>query len=184
MPNLLPFRDYSEHDVINLFACSVVANKGTLVKPTQSPGKDPISLSNGLGAQYKNTVNNLFDVVGRVEPIVSWNDAPTAIGLLLYDVREEDENGEKLIFNPRKMSEMNVVLPLVHAAPILTKGIVLINDIDIANHTIAGGGNPSIGDAAYVGDGGRIATDGTVKIGKFLSTIGSNGFCLVKVDFD
>ena len=34
MPTLLPFRDYDEHDVINLFAWdgAVPATKGTIVK--------------------------------------------------------------------------------------------------------------------------------------------------------
>jgi len=184
MPNLMPFRNYSEYDIINLFACSVEATKGTLVKPIQKLEKNPLNLSqNAPGAKYSNVVNNLFELTGRVEPIVNYNDVPTALGILLYDVREKDENGEKLILNPRKAAEMNVVLPKIHAAPVLTKGIVLINDIDVSNHG-SGGGNPSIGDAAYVGDAGKISTDGLVKIGKFLSPIGSDGYALVKVDFD
>lgn len=184
MPTLLPFKDYDEHDVINLYACTTTASKGTLVKPTVSPNANPIDLSSDLlGAKYANTVNNPFNIVGRVEPVNLWSDVPTAMGMLLYDVKEEDENGQKLIFNPRKLAEVGAVLPIVHAAPILTKGIVLVNNIDTANKTIAGGGNPNIGYAAYVGDNGRIGTDGVSAIGKFLSTLDSNGFCLVKLDF-
>ena len=39
MPNLLPFRDYDEHDVINLFAYDGTSvNKGTLVKVKSANG--------------------------------------------------------------------------------------------------------------------------------------------------
>ena len=46
------------------------------------------------------------------------------LGMLLYDVREDDENGEKLIFNPRKAAENDYVIS-GQAVPILTRGIVL-----------------------------------------------------------
>lgn len=183
MPNLLPFRDYDEHDVINFYSCAIEATRGTVVKPTASPAKNPIELSSFFpGAKYGNTVTALFEVVGKVTPTEVYTDK--AIGILLYDVKQTDENGNKLILSPSKAIEKGTVLPNVQSAPILTKGIILINDIDTSNHTIAGGGAPSIGDAAYVGDTGRIGTDGTIKIGKFLSTTDANGYVLVKIDFD
>jgi hypothetical protein len=190
MPDLLPFRDYSEHDVINLYSCDIVANKGVLVKPIRSPqdsgGSDsstagPLKLgSDRSGGSFTNSINNLFDIVGQVTPVVNYNDAPSPIGVLLLSVKEVDENGEKLIFNPRKAAEMNVVLPKINAVPILTKGIIRVNDIDTTNRG-GGGGNPDIGDFAYVGDSGKIGTDGVVVIGKFLSKKDENGYCLVKL---
>lgn len=182
MPNLLPYKNYSEYDVINLYACDVEATKGTVVAPVTDPNKNAIELtSSSPGAKYSNVIADQFEIFGKVTPTVSYTDK--AIGILLYDVLEKDENGQKLIFNPRKAAEKNVVLPNIHAAPILTKGIILINDIDTSNHTIAGGGLPLIGDTAWVGNNGRIGTDGTINIGKFLSTIDSNGYALVKINF-
>lgn len=191
MPNLKPFRDYSEHDVINIFSCTSSATKGTLVKPVRSwhdssgtelSNAGPLQLgSNNAGAAYQNVVANLFDIVATVSPVVNYNDVPTPIGILLNTVAEYDENGEKLINNPRKAIEMGVVLPNVQVAPILTKGIIYVKDIDITNR-FSGGGNPDVGDYAYVGDGGKIATDATVVIGKFLSKIDENGYCLVKLN--
>ena len=191
MPNLLPYRDYNEHDVINLYTCVTVANKGILVKPITSPkdnnGTDnsnagPLKLtSDGVGERFQNTISDLFEIVGEVSPVVNYTDLPGPIGILLHDVRDLDENGEKLIHNPRKMAEKNIVLPKVQAAPILTKGIILINDIDTFSKT-GGGGLPSIGAAAYVGDNGRIGTDGMIVLGKFLSKIDQNGYCLVKLN--
>ena len=190
MPNLLPFRDYSEHDVINLYSCDIVADKGTLVKPIRSPqdsgGNDsstagPLKLgSDRSGGSFTNSINNLFDIVGQVTPVVNYDDAPAPIGVLLLSVKEVDENGEKLIFNPRKAAEMNVVLPKINVVPILTKGIIKVNDIDITSRN-GGGGNPDVGDFAYVGDNGQIATGGLNAIGRFLSKKDENGYCLVKI---
>ncbi len=73
MPNLRPFRDYSEHDVINIFSCTTSATKGTLVKPVRSwkdssgtelSSAGPLKLgSSSAGASYSNVVANLFDIV-------------------------------------------------------------------------------------------------------------------------
>jgi len=187
---LRPFRDYSEHDVINLFACDSVANKGTLVKPIRSwkdnNGSDasnsgPLKLtSDGAGKKYTNVINDLFEINGKVTPVVNYNDIPKPIGILLNDVKEFDENGKKLLYDRRKMEEMGAVLKDYHSAPILTKGLILINEIDIANKT-GGGGNPDIGDVAYVGNNGKIATDGIIAIGTFLSPKDENGYCLIKI---
>jgi len=185
MPNLLPFRDYSEHDVINLYSCNTVATKGTLVKLITPLGKNVLNLSDiGVGNKFSNAISNNFDIIGQVEIVTAYNDVPSALGLLLYEVRKTDENGEPLIFNPRKMAEMGVVMPIIHAVPILTRGIVSINDIDETARIGGSGGAPQLGATAYVGNNGRIGVNGIIKIGKFLSTKDANGYCLMKVNFD
>lgn len=186
MPNLLPFRDYSEHEVVNLFACNVVANKGTLVAPVRSWKNDgggvdsstagPVKLGpSAPGALYPNTVSHNFELVGTVAPLAAFDSVPGAIGVLLKDVREFDENGRKLVFDPRKAAEMDVVIKDIQAVPVLTRGLILVNDID------TGGGAPDAGDAAYAGNAGRFATTGLVPVGRFLSRIDENGYALVKL---
>lgn len=183
MPNLLPFRDYNEHEVLNFYACNTVANKGTLVAPVTNPisGSGPLSLSlNTPGFNYPNSVTSNFDLIGSVTPVIDYSGIPTAIGILLKDVRDFDENGNKLIFNSQKAAEMDVIIKDIQAAPILTRGLILINDLDTTDRG-GGGGFPQIGDAVYVGNSGRMATDGLVKVGKFLSTVDQNGYVLVKI---
>lgn len=190
MPNLLPFRDYSEHEVVNLFACTAIANKGTLVKPvrswkstgaTDNSKAGPLNLGPSTpGALYPNTVTHNFELVGQVVPIVNYDDIPSAIGVLLKDVREYDENGKKLMYEPRKAAEMDVVIKDIQAVPVLTRGLILVNDIDETNRG-GGGGAPDIGDAAYIGSNGSIGTDGLVVIGRFLSKKDENGYALVKI---
>jgi len=189
MPILKPFRDYSEHDVINLFACDSVATRGTLVKPIRSwkdkngvetSNAGPLNLtSDGAGQKYINIVNNIFEINSKVTPVVNYSDNPKPIGILLNDVKEFDENGRKLLYDRRKMEEMGVVLKDYHSVPILTKGLILINDIETDSKT-GGGGLPDIGDAAYVGNDGKIATDGIIPVGIFLSKIDENGYALIK----
>lgn len=192
MPNLLPFRDYSEHEVLNIFACNVIANKGTVVAPvrswkdngtgTENSKNGPLQLdSTGPGKLYLNSVSNNFELVATVTTLVNANDIPTAIGILLKDIREFDENGKKLIFDSRKAAEMDVIIKDIQAVPILTRGLVLINDIDDSFGAV------DIGDAAYLGSNGRLATGYVTAVpvvGRFLSKRDENGYALVKVNFN
>ncbi len=191
MPNLLPFRDYSEHEVLNIFACDVIANKGTVVAPvrswkdngsgTENSKNGPLQLdSTGPGKLYLNSVSNNFELVATVTTLVNADSLPTAIGILLKDIREFDENGKKLIFDSRKAAEMDVIIKDVQAVPILTRGLVLINDIDDSF------GSVDVGDAAYLGSNGRLATGYVTAVpvvGRFLSKTDENGYALVKVNF-
>lgn len=186
MTNLKPFRDYSEHDVVNLFsfAGSVPIEPGSLVKVVSNykDANGEISkfadLSNVGGA-----ISASFGTFGQVDIVQNYNDVPAPIGILLKGVRAVDENGTPLIFEPRMAAERNVVLPH-QAVPILTRGVVLINNIDTSDIDGDGldGGLPQAGDALYVGNNGRLATEGLVKVGICLSSIDSEGYCLVKLN--
>tara|TARA_R110002051_G_scaffold309089_1_gene381499 strand:- start:69 stop:689 length:621 start_codon:yes stop_codon:yes gene_type:complete len=58
-------------------------------------------------------------VTGSVE-----GDRP--LGLTLYQTAKNDENGEKLLYNPQKQEELQAMLP-GQAVPVLTKGIVTLS---------------------------------------------------------
>ena len=148
--DLRPFRQYSEQDVVNLYAYSgdsSLVRKGLVVK-VQGDGFAPDTTSNGydvnsrlgdVGASYNNVVSQRYGATPKVS-VASSGDR--ALGLTLIDIRELDENGEKLIFNPRKAAEMNVVVS-GQAVPILTKGIVMysgvtITDVNATPHAIVG----------------------------------------------
>lgn len=177
---LKPFRDYSEHDVINLFSYSgnqdalgVVAYKGTVVKvvgsgfmPVAVPfsglnGTVPVDLEGAVGASYPNTVSTRYAVTAKVGAASSGDNA---IGITLYDVRELDENGEKLVFNPRKAAEMNVVIS-GQAVPVLTRGVISYSGSDIASTA-----NP--GDGVYLStNAGELSTTNNLagRVGTLLS---------------
>tara|TARA_R100000005_G_C4907251_1_gene146625 strand:- start:101 stop:652 length:552 start_codon:yes stop_codon:yes gene_type:complete len=47
------------------------------------------------------------------------------LGMTLYQTAKNDENGEKLLYNPQKQEELQAMLP-GQAVPVLTKGIVTL----------------------------------------------------------
>ena len=182
MATLLPFRDYDEHDVINLFAfdyAGTSVTKGAMVSIKSSAGwsvADELDQSvSAFGFSLNNVVSDRYAVNARVE-LAGSGDTP--LGMLMYDVAETDENGEKLVYNPRKAAEMQTTVS-GQAVPILTKGLVLVKGVD---------GTVTEGGLAYCGtgtnDGAITATSGgsKVKIGRFLGTTGANGECLLHLD--
>ena len=130
MPTLRPLRDYDEHDVINLFSWSgaVPAYKGTMGKMLaggfKADANDPVEMFGAAGASVQNTVSQRYRSSAQITTCGTGDDGTRDIplGMLLYDVREDDENGEKLLYNPTKQTELQAMLP-GQAVPIATKGI-------------------------------------------------------------
>jgi hypothetical protein len=186
--SLRPFRDYSEHNVLNLFAYdtgaltagSINVTKGVLVKiATGWKNYDSgAALGGGLdfigSAGTLNPTNVTSQRYGVIAKVVASTTGETPVGMTLYDVRDTDENGEQLKYKPRKAAEMQAVIP-GQAVPVVTKGIFLVRDVD---------GTPAAGGTAYAGETGMItATQGSnVAVGKFLGAADTNGDTLVKLE--
>jgi hypothetical protein len=125
--------------------------------------------------QPNNTVSQRYGVTAKV---VTSTTGETPIGMMLYDVKDVDENGELLKYKPRKAAEMQAVIP-GQAVPIVTRGIFLVQGVL---------GTPTAGGTAYAGGTGQITSStGTnptanVAIGKFLGAADTNGETLVKLD--
>lgn len=188
---LRPFRDYDEHDVLNLFsydttgltAGSINITKGSLVKIATGWKNYDSGVELGGGLEFigsagtlspTNVVSQRYGVTAKV--VVS-TTGETPIGMMLYDVRDADENGELLKYNPRKAAEMQVLIP-GQAVPVVTRGIFLVQGVL---------GTPSAGGTAYAGGTGQITAStgggGTVNvaIGKFLGAADTNNETLVKL---
>jgi len=109
--------------------------------------------------------------------VVYANTGETPIGMMLYDVKDADENGELLKYKPRKAAEMQAVIP-GQAVPVVTRGIFLVQGVL---------GTPTAGGTAYAGGTGQItsstgsASTFNVAIGKFLGAADVNGETLVKL---
>jgi hypothetical protein len=177
--NLRPLRQYNENDVVNLFAYSgdstlVLAGKAVKIAGSgfMASSASPIEDLGSVGASYTNVASSRYGAVAKIVPATSGS---AVIGLTLMGIRETDENGEKLVFNPRKAAEMGVVIS-GQAVPVLTRGIVLYSGL-------AAG---TAGDSVYVhstvaGDLSTSAAGGT-KVGKLLGTVDSQGFALLKIE--
>lgn len=199
MANLRPFRDYSEHDVINLFAFDgapgadgVLASKGTVVKIQGNNGAQPVSTS-ALGSEvveldlaagntYNNTVSFRYSAVPKVAKA---SNTDVALGITLYDVRETDENGEKLSYNPRKAAEMNAVVS-GQAVPVLTKGLVLYEGLNTTLIPTTSNAGDEVYVSATAGELTTVDPGGAVVVGKLLGkpvSINSKPVALMQLNF-
>lgn len=183
MPQLLPFRQYDEHDVINIFAYSgtLPVNAGTLVKPVASGWRTDdanTQLLGSVGASFGNIVSERFGTIPRV---TAAGTGDHVIGMLLYGVKEQDENGQLLKFVPRKAAEMQVVLS-GQTVPIVTRGVFLVSG------QFAGGAQA--GDPLFPVGAGLWTTNTTgqnnganencnSKVGKLLGAQNAKGHALV-----
>ena len=188
---LEPFRDYSEHDVLNLFAFGdsavalgttdvVYAGSCVKVKTGWSNSNEVQDMIGNVGAGYNNTVSQRWGVASDVEYTDGGLDE-AALGITLYDVREYDENGEALKFHPRKQDELQCSLS-GQAVPIATRGVFLMatgawasSDGVVQNQDVFATGN------------GQVTTLGVKatsnRIGRTLGGPSTDGSVLVKFDF-
>ena len=180
---LLPFRQYNEHFVVNMFALdtsalsltSVTANThaasgdhdaGLLVK-VGTAGSD-------LGAGYA-TDAALNGYLGKTDyPHVGFNENPHAagkfvvaddtdtvvLGVTLNQTLAYDENGEKMLYYRQKALELQGVLP-GEAVPILTQGIITFAASGITGAPVAGDVIKAGAGGKFQGPGGAGATIGT-----------------------
>lgn len=177
---LLPFRQYIEQDVINLYSLKhgdVPAVSGTdpLSDPSINGENDSgvvVTIADGdfdKGIEY--TSNNYLgktdyphiggngypQVTGMRFAAAGAADAP--LGITLRQTLTHDENGEKLLYYRQKMIELQAVLP-GEVVPVLTRGLITLDSsaFDVA---------PTTGDAVYTAAGGQLSTvsEGANKVG-------------------
>ena len=188
---LLPFRQYDENDVVNLFALDADSTSGGGLKAIQ-PGTDSINADGVLvgvsaGNLGGNAGEDVVDVSEDNRFMASYNSPvgrnpyPTnslkvkpgasgaaALGVTLCQTLSVDENGESLLYNPVKKDELNAVLS-GQTVPVLTKGIIAVHENAMNNHaeTIFAVGN----ELAQDGNGKfcvKLSTD--AKVGQLLAT--------------
>jgi len=146
---ILPYRDYSEHDVVNLFSLEIGGSDTLSSFVTTSSGKwdSGVVVSVSAGAlpgdipQLRASAgNNLRDYMGADQSSahVGYNAYPyngmtvapadgsgRALGITLRETLAFDENGEKMLYYPQKLDESQGVLP-GQTVPVLTRGLVLL----------------------------------------------------------
>jgi hypothetical protein len=201
---ILPYRDYSEHDVLNLFSLDTgaytIANaksdavaggafdSGVVVKVKtgELPGDLPGGLSehasdedlrNYLGASPTSAHigYNAYPYNGMtVEPAGS---GEVAVGITLRETLAYDENGEKLLYYKQKLDEAQAVLP-GQTVPVLTRGLVLLDSDAVT-------GDPAVGAQLEVGADGTLVADtaaGNALVATVVAKSGSDKF-LCKISF-
>lgn len=148
---ILPFRQYDENDVINLFALDGAhANEATTDSGNGDAGVfvkvsagdfnlDPVAYSDNayLGKTDYPFVNAEYpSVTLECAPAISGD---SLLGITLYQTAKTDENGEKLLYNPVKATELNTVLP-GQAVPVATRGVFTLTAGGYSGALTVGGG--------------------------------------------
>jgi hypothetical protein len=156
---LLPFRQYNEHDVINMFALddSVLTATQSITETHSGDAGVFVKISNGnLDLDPVTYGTNAY--LGKTDyPFVGSNGYPSvslkvtpasatdirALGLTLWETAKYDENGQKLIYYPQKAAENQVLLP-GQTVPVATKGVFTLNSNAYNNGTNWAVGNPFV----------------------------------------
>ena len=162
---ILPFRQYAEEDVVNLFANSAANDQVTDsgdgdagVFVTVSAGDlnlDPIQYETNsyLGkTDYPFVGRDQYPVVPLKVDAATTGDA--CLGMTLLQTAQRDENEEKLLYYPQKQLETQSVLS-GQAVPVLGKGIVTLAN-GLGGLPSAVDGNPAPGDWLTVSSTGKV----------------------------
>lgn len=173
MATIRPFRDYDEHEVINLFALSGEANKGTFVTAVGSGFDLTKTPDFGNDSFINGTVSSRFDIASKVAPAAANTPAARVLGMTLKDVRSVDENGYPLKFEPRKAAERDVVIS-GQAVPVVKRGLFLYSGV---------AGTPAFGSGLAIAANGELQTtnDAALTVAKALGPKDPNGFVLIDI---
>lgn len=175
MLRLLPFRQYNEHDVVNLY--SLVSSDALDSTTGDGLGSNGVFVKVSEGNFNLDTITYGSDsylgktdypfVGGAMYPsnpltITGATSGDLPLGLTLNQTAKADENGEKLLYNPTKKEELQAVLP-GQTVPVATRGIFTLAaeafDGAASEYTIGGGIQMSYTNAGKVT--GAAATDAT-----------------------
>lgn len=176
---LLPFRQYDDNDVVNMYALADASvndnvtgvgggDAGVFVKVTAGNfDLDPVSYASDsyLGkTDYPHIGANSYPKVNlKVEPAASGD---SALGLTLRQTAKYDENGEKLLYYRQKAEELMCVLP-GQAVPVATRGVFTLGPTAIDGTLTVGSGFKLSTNAGKVTG---CANDDVAKIGIILGT--------------
>lgn len=198
---ILPYRDYSEHEVVNMFALDTASltlaqcveagsgawDSGVVVKVNagELPGDVPSKMDSASGDKLRDYLGASFSsahIGYNAYPSNGMTVTPAAadevaLGITLRETLAFDENGEKMLYYKQKLDEAQGVLP-GQTVPVLTRGLVLLDASAFATPA-----NVDVGLTLLLAADGQLdvhATNGTV--GSVVAKSGANKF-LCKVSF-
>ena len=167
---LLPFRQYGEEDVINLYALvEASGDAGCLAEAvSMNPSIVDEFVDGGL-APYSKMYSPRIATAAKAQLATSGSDAKV-VGVMLYNVREYDDLGRKLILENQRYNELQVVIS-GQTCPMLRQGMVTVKGFD----GVAGPGSGIGVSNAGAGNWKVLAAGAAGSLGQFLSTTGNNG---------
>ena len=182
---ILPFRQYSDHDVVNMYAVigsdvltsttdTGAGDAGVFVKVSDGNfDNDPVTYqTNSYLGKTDYPFVGTTDMYPEVNlKITGSTSGEIPLGMTLYQTAKNDENGEKLLYNPQKQEELQAMLP-GQAVPVATKGIFTLAasafDGGVASYAPGKGVRTSLLNAGKLT--GALRADGRHVFGHVLGT--------------
>jgi len=193
--NLLPYRQYAEAEVLNQYSLNITGQNGQFVSFVTG-GQNPDDSAGGysttsVGAQYTNLVSTRYVNGRQVKPASAGDTVWQVAGVTLHTTAEYDENGNKLVLQPRDATVERGYVASGFSVPILKRGMISIAMSQVAGPTVPLPGYPAI----ITGLGQLYpltpaqATGSSFApfvVGRFLSATGNNNYAAVGgyVQFD
>jgi len=184
---LLPFRQYDDNDVVNMFSYDGTnAGAGTIVKVSAANLNDDLVDLIDAGDAFLTSQGNAYSPLS-VNPlkVAAPDSGDASLGIILRDVRDEDENGEKLRFYPEKREELQCVIS-GQSVPVATKGVFTLLETAFADDTVLAVGS----DLAVWDDGFGLAGSADTVVGSVLATgtraagdTHAGDYAIVKINF-
>lgn len=185
--DLLPYRQVSEHDILQMFSLDNTGVGGRFVQfltGNNSPLDSDGTWSDATpGYDYAGVTNVRYENQRKVTYAGSGAFKHQVVGLLLNGTVEYDENGQKVLFNKQVQVEKQIVVSGM-TVPIATDGVFTLR----AN---AYSGTPLPGYIGYISNGGAgklqfaapSAANAPYAVCKVLSTTGSafGGYVQIKL---
>lgn len=173
--NLLPFRQYDQNEVINLFALNQTGLNGQLVALVTG-GQDPANSAGGytnqaVAASYTNIQSTRYGTLRTVRPTQAGDTSFNTIGVTLHTTALRDENGNLLSNQPYNDTLERGFVQSGFVVPILTKGLITLKMSQII-------GTPFPGYAAVISTGGNGTFESINPVGTVLGGLvtGSNTY--------
>lgn len=180
--NLLPFRQYADAEVIQLWSADFTGQAGTLctIQPgNQTPGNEAGGYTTSAPLQaFTNVGNYAFNNARKVRPSAANDNRFQIAGVSLYTVALNDENGIPLRGQPYNQTLERGFVQTGFTVPILARGIITVKQSQVAT-------TPAVTDIIVAGAGGLFSTltnnaannivvaSGNYAIGKVISSSGS-----------
>jgi hypothetical protein len=175
--NLKPFRQIDEYEVINLLAPSFISgDKGAAVTADGNGWVNGSDLEATSISAYANTYSARYANPAKFSLAASGTAANKVLGIMAFDVREENFLGVSLKYDPIRKKEAQVCLS-GESCPVITRGLVLVSGYQ---------GTAGFGSGAKVsnsGDGIWVVTNGTdtADFGRFLGAADTDGYALFEI---
>lgn len=190
--HLLPFRQYAEAEVINLFSLDGTGLAGQLVAIDTGSAQDPATsagsyTSNPVGFDAVNTYSTRHVITRKVRVATAGDTKANILGVTLHTTAEYDENGNKLILQPMDKTYERGYVMSGFAVPVLARGVVTVKNSNLAGTVLPGFAVVAAADGVLSGvDPATLSgtADLGLVVGKFISGPGSafGGYAQIKLE--